>query len=1061
MRVAILGPLEVVVDGQAVRIGGARLRTMLIRLALDAGRVVTVDSLTSALWPDGGPTEPSHALQSVVSRLRVTMNGRMPLRSASGGYCLDLPPEAVDVLRFELLARQGRQSLRAGDPDGAVRLLREALDLWRGEPLADVAAAPFAAATVVRLEELRLAAIEDRVEAELETSTGHLHAVAELDELVATYPLREKFRVLLVRTLHGDGRQAEALASYEAYRKLLAEELGTDPGQELQEAHLAALRDTPAPPQRPAARRTGNLRVAYSSFIGRTEELSRATEQLRQSRLVTLVGPGGVGKTRLATTVLAELADSTPGGVWMVELASVTDPDGLVRAVMGALGLREVRLLDGREASPDPVGRLVEAFGTTEALVLLDNCEHLLSAAARLVDELLGRCPGLRMLATSREPLDVPGETLCVVPPLGLPEPDTSDAMDYPAVRLFADRVAAARPDFEITADNVAAVVDICRRLDGLPLAIELAAARLRTLPLEQLAVRLDDRFRLLSGGSRTALPRHQTLRAVVAWSWDMLDDTERRLAARLAVFPGDITLDGAEGVCSRGGLAADTLLDHISALADKSLLQVLDGPDARYRMLETIREYALERLADSGEIVQARRDHTAYFLELAERAAPGLRGPDQLTWIVRLTAERDNLMATLHRALGSGEADTAVRLAAALGPFWTIQGNHAEAANRIFQALQVPGQHPPDARAIATAFYLFNRLLAGGGAFSSLVMEDAWALASDVSRAARYPTAALIEASLALTTDDADWGLSAIDRDLPRCDPWGRAMLLMLRAFFQSNHGDMPGSRQTLSAAATAFREAGERWGLSLTLTALADAHCVLGDFDDAITELKEALRLLRELNPKDEAIMQRTALAAARAQSGDMDRARAELAELVRPGTGLSSARHHLMVRIALGNLARHAGDMAEAAQQFDHAYRQLGRLPVAAPLFRAILGAALGQLAVAEDDLDTARAHLEEAFTLAAAVPDMPVVAGVSVGVAGLRAGQGAADEAAEILGATHTLRGAPDAFNPDVVQLVRELVDQLGRDEYDRAYTRGRDRDRGAALAFIRSRLAPTD
>lgn len=548
----------------------------LIRLALDAGRTVTADLLSHALWPEEGPTDRANALQSLVSRLRQTLPGTPVVRSDPGGYRLELPPEAVDALRFERLAREGRRALRDRQAGIAARRLREALGLWRGEALADVAEAPFAAAAVVRLSELRLGAIEDRIEAELQSAPEHSHLVAELEELAALHPLRERLRVLLVKALHADGRQAEALTAYEEFRRLLADELGADPGPELQDAHLAALRGEKAPEPASSTRPRGNLRVALTSFVGRAEEQARIRKQLKEGRLVTLVGPGGAGKTRLATTFAATIADGVPGGAWLVELAPVTDPADVTQAVVGALGLREVGWLDTPTASRDPLSRLVEALSAVETLIVLDNCEHVIDGTARLVDDLLGRCPRLRVLATSREPLGILGEALCPVPPLGLPEPGASadEAPAYPAARLFADRAAAAQPDFSITDDNVAAVSEICRRLDGLPLAIELATARLSSLPVEEVAARLGDRFRLLTGGSRTVLPRHQTLRAAVGWSWDLLDDDERGVAERLAVFPATISPEAAGQVCAVSPSAFPTVLDALAALADKSLLQ-------------------------------------------------------------------------------------------------------------------------------------------------------------------------------------------------------------------------------------------------------------------------------------------------------------------------------------------------------------------------------------------------------------------------------------------------------------------------------------------------------
>ncbi|MFJ9690647.1 BTAD domain-containing putative transcriptional regulator [Kitasatospora sp. NPDC101183] len=1054
MHVGILGPLEVTVEGRAVGIGGARLRTLLIRLALDAGRVVGTDALADALWPEGGPAAPGHALHSLVSRLRTALGGHPALRSAAGGYLLDLPPGAVDALRFTRLAGEGRQLLRQGRPEQAARRLREALGLWRGEALAEVAGAAFASAAATGFAELRISATEDALEAELASAADRPYLIAELSGLVAEHPFRERLRVLLVRALGADGRQAEALAAYEEYRALLAEELGADPGPELRAAHLAALRA-----DGPAVAAPGNLPAPISSFVGRAEELGLIAARLREGRLVTLVGPGGVGKTRLAVEAASEL----PGGAWLVELAAVTEPRELARFTAETLGLRAGGPLDGRPPARDPLGLLVEALGGAEAVLVLDNCEHLLDAAAHFAAQLLGRCPGLRILATSREPLGLPGEALCRVPPLGLPGPGApaAEAVGFPAVRLFADRAAAVRPGFTLSpveADAVVeTVVEICRRLDGLPLAIELTAARLRSVPVAEIAARLDDRFRLVVGGSRIALPRQRTLRGVVAWSWELLDGAERELTELLAVFHGGIDLRDAEGVHARTGSAPEPLLDRLSALVDKSLLHLVEGPRARYRMLETIREYGLERLAESGRLDAARRHHAAHFLDLAERSAPRVLGPEQPGRLARLVAERGNLRAALHHALDTGDAEAAARLGAALAPVWTVLGDHAEAAARLDRALAVPGGRPTPARTTATAFRLLNRILSGDLARPDAIAAEALELARATDPAVTGPAAALIEASLSLAHDPAR-GLAAIDRDLPHCDPWGRGLLLLLRAFLQSNHSDLPGTRASLRAAAEAFRASGERWGLALTLTASAHAHSTVGEFDRAIVELEEAVRLLREIDPADDAVAQRSALAVARARTGDTARARAELLALLRPGPGLAPPRRPLAARIALGDLARQEGDHPEAARHYAEAAEDLARLPAGRPLLDVLLRTSLGHLALAGGDTASAARHLREALRLAAGVPDMAAVATVAIGAARLLVARGEAPAAAELLGTAHTLRGAADRHDPDAARLAEALEPALGPAPYAQAYGRGRSHPPAEALAAVRAALS---
>ncbi|CUW31341.1 ATP-binding protein [Streptomyces reticuli] len=563
MRFGILGPVEIHTDdGTPLDPGGPRPRALLTLLLLDAGRPVSVRRLLDGLYGAEPPAGAVAALQSQISRLRRRLAPHTGIDAVPAGYTLAVDPDAVDAHRFARLAAEGRTALAAGDHPRAAALLRDALALWRGPALPDL---PDAHADRARLEELRRAAVPDRIEAELGSGRGP-ELVAELRALLRRHPLDERLYGQLMRALHAAGRPAEALAVYEEARRTLAGELGADPSPELSALHLHLLRDGAGAPARP------RLPAQLTRFVGREAELSRIDRALADSRLVTLTGPGGVGKTRLALEA-ARTRAGTPPDVCLVELAPLADGARIPYAVLAALGVR-----DGfRSPATDALDRLLAVLADREVLVVLDNCEHLVDAAARTVALLLGACPGVRVLATSRESLGITGELLVPVPPL--PE--------EPAVRLLRDRARAVRPDF----DDHARVPEICRALDGLPLAIELAAARLRTLSVEELADRLHDRFRVLARGDRAKAPRHRTLRAVVEWSWELLDAEERDLASRLTVFAGGATLDAVAAVC---GVPYPE--DPLASLVEKSFLEVSDG---RYRMLETIRTFAAESLTD------------------------------------------------------------------------------------------------------------------------------------------------------------------------------------------------------------------------------------------------------------------------------------------------------------------------------------------------------------------------------------------------------------------------------------------------------------------------------
>ncbi|MCO8270351.1 AfsR/SARP family transcriptional regulator [Actinoplanes sp. TRM 88003] len=855
MAYGVLGPT---LAGPTVAAGGARVRALLARLLLDAGQVVPLPRLIDDLYGDNPPAGAVNAVQSSVSRLR----REVPISYDGSGYRLDIEPDEVDAHRFTRLAGSARSAARDGDFATASAQLTEALALWRGEALADVRSAPFAAAAADRLEESRRQALEDRIEAEL-----HLHpsadAIDELRKLLDVAPLREHTWALLMRSLAAGGRPAEALAAFEQARRVLADELGVDPSAELSAVHTAVLRG-------PARHR---LPAQLTSFVDR-QELARAEAALKSARLVTLAGPGGAGKTRLSI----EVAGRHPGEACLVELAG-TGPADVARTVLDALGLRDTGLRD-RSAGPDTLDRLLAALSTRELLLILDNCEHVLSAAAELTGRLLAACPGLRVLATSREPLGVTGEVR--VPVAGLPV--------EAAVRLFAERGAAAGS--LLGAEDETAVRQIVRTLDGLPLALELAAARLPVLLVDELARRVDDRFRVLSRGSSTAESRHQTLWNLVAWSWDLLTPPEQTLARAFTVFRGGAGLDAIEQV---GGLGPETL-DVLDGLVSKSLIE-RDG--ARYRMLSTIRAFC----AAQGPAPTDR--HAEYFLRLAQTADTQLRGPDQLIWLDRLDADRDNL----HAAVRHGSDEVALRLVAALSFYWWLRGARGEAAALARELLERAG--PADGLAEE---YVLCQLNTG------LADEHPARYLQALDRPPAQPFLLYLSAFTAGPPRASDEEVVDMQESLRarlRGSPWSEALASIGSGWIALFRGDQPWADREFARALVGFQALGERWGAMLAQSGLAELATARGDHQAARAPMDEALRLAAELRSDVDLAEMLRSRAEIHLLAGDPDGAAADFTESMALATGCGAPEVVASSRIGLARLALRRDDPVTARE------------------------------------------------------------------------------------------------------------------------------------------------
>ncbi|GAA1864068.1 BTAD domain-containing putative transcriptional regulator [Asanoa iriomotensis] len=1001
MQVAMLGSFEVRTnDGIPADVSGARLRALLIALALEPGRPVSKAALVDWIWGENPPADAANALQRLASRLRKALPPGA-VEGQTGGYRLTIDPDDVDALRFERLIAKARQE----DTRARASLLRDALSLWRGAAMQDVELTDSEAfdAAVTRLEGLRLTAMEDRFEAEVTLGNGP-DVLAELTDAVAAHPLREPLVAALIRALAAAGRDSDALMTYERSREALADALGVDPSPELAALHVALLRGELGA-RRQEGRKT-NVREELTSFVGRDADVAEVRKLVADHRLTTLIGPGGSGKTRLATETARTLVADLPDGVWLVELAP-TEGD-IAQATLAALGLRDALL--GAGPSAEPTDALIAAIRDREALLILDNCEHVIDAAARFAERVLGECRRLRILATSREPLGITGEALWQVEPLDV---------ETTAVRLLRDRAGAVRKEL---GDDEQTMVRVCRALDGMPLAIELAAARLRTMTIDQLANRLDDRFRLLTSGSRTALPRHKTLRAVVDWSWELLTDEEKSVLRRLSVFSGGASLEAAEAVC--GGEQCE---QHLTSLAEKSLL--VTGGDGRYRMISTIKEYAADRLAEAGESEQAARAHLDYVVQLTETAEPHLRRAEQLAWLETLEAEHDNISAAMRGAIAAGDAQSAMRLAGAAGWYWWLGGRRAEGIELMLAATKVPGEVTDEVRAMAYGMVVL--FVTSGRGDEHLGAE--WihkAHQFSQQSAHRNPLLRLVDALERLLREPAA-AVTAFESVLDNEDPWVRALARFQTGKMRIMLGQAgPEAENNLEQALAEFRTLGERFGMSIVLSELGGQLALRGDLAGAVERYEQAVTVVTEVGAVEDVIRLRTQQALLHWLLGDRDASAAAIAEAELRAEGVTWPHALLELALAKAELARWVGEVAEARHQLGIATALLGDEAQEAHI-RAGIHDMLGYLA---DDLREARSHRLAAWQAASEAGYAPMIAQALVGVADFAVRHDHYEQAARLLAASLGVRGLPDRGNPDATRIERDARRHLGEERF---------------------------
>jgi predicted ATPase/DNA-binding SARP family transcriptional activator len=1004
MEIRVLGPVDVLLPEHGSAPLGAGERELIALLALSAGWVVPVSTLVDALWGEDLPSNPANALQVRISKLRRALDriGAAHLVvTRPPGYLLEVGPQDVDALRFADLVARARA---ATDAVAGAEGYREALALWRGAPLAEFAGSAWADAETTRLTDLQVAAREELIDLEL-AAGRHVEALSELESLTAAHPLRERLHGQLMLALYRAGRQADALAAYERARVLLDTELGLAPGPELralQQAILQQRGDLRAPDRVAAApppkERAHNLPPRLTSFLGREEDLARLGSLLRKHRLVTVIGPGGVGKTSLALEAARGAADLSPDGVGFARLSGVSDPDQVARAVLTALDVRDV-------ATATAEDQLLGHLRDRTVLLVLDNCEHLVDACAILAEGLLESCPELRILATSREPLAAAGEVQYSIDPLGLP-PDTvapDRLVTSAAVQLFVDRATAALPRFVLDETTGPAVAGICRHLDGIPLAIELAAARVAALPVTELAARMEDRFALLTSGRRTAEARQRTLRATVDWSHDLLSPPERVLLRRLSVFAATFSLDAVHAVASGDGLDPRAAVDTLARLVERSLVVVDRDSSPRYHLLETVREYARERLTEAGEVEEVAWAHVAYFTDLAERAEAELRGDGQARWLPRLAIERDDLEAALAwcTAQATSRPDPGLWLVAALGWYWyfatrpdggakvaamleAAQGGSAAAGAHALQSLAVAAR--PGACIVHPAAGC-----AAAAAESRNLFEDQ----GDEFRTALSTTLLAVEAIGGEGRDAAFALLGDADREFRKVgDRWCSALVEFVRMELHAASGAMEDAISSGDQALAAFRELGDQWGVSAIQFHLGIALHRAGQLEPAMALYEGALSTGRAVGPANTIQYALAGAGHVALLQGDGERAARLFAESQAVARDLG-APGNPRASVGEGLLARERGDLAEARAYMERALEMLSRLGEPEWTATALVG--LGQLAELAGNLDDAASAHQRAWTT------NPGHAAALEGLACVAAARGDAADAARLLGA----------------------------------------------------------
>lgn len=880
LRICLFGPMEVRVGADALpRLRSRKGLWLLALLALRPGRDVERDWLAGTLWPDSDEPDARRSLRQSLHDLRRALGPESHRLACESPRTLrlDVSGADVDVLAFDAaLARGGSASLKA------------AVELYRG-PLLEDCTEEWALEERRQREQAYLTALETlaleaTVRGEYGTAAGYLRRAVGVD------PFRENLQRVLMQSLGGEGNPGGALLVYRQFREMLRREMAAEPTEETTDLfrRIRAEAHERAMPRGSEARTaittpppiSGSFPVPLTELIGRDEAVTEIAARLRHARLVTLTGTGGIGKTRLALQVAGEIGDEFRDGTCFVNLAPLADAGAVPTTVRAALGVAS------GDARQEPVEALRQFLAPRRLLLVLDNCEHLWDACAALAESLLSVCPGLRILATSRQALGLRGETAWRVPSLALPPPATEAAghpsppTDYAAVRLFVERARAADAEFTFSPETGPAVADICRRLDGIPLALELAAARVRSLSVAEISARLEDGFGLLAGDGPGLLPRQKTLTATFDWGWDLLSDSERILLRRLSVFSGGWTLPAAEGVCPGGGIAPGQVLDLLTGLVDKSL--VVFRPEtpggARYHLLETIRQHAAARLRESEDRETTPNRHRDYFLATGEEIKWKLRGPEQVRWFRYLETEHDNFRAALAWCQARNEGEQELRLAVALSRFWDTQGYLQEGWAALKAALSwITPETPPDISTAALIHAGWMTFVLCDYPASRDFFHQALALLREYGDGPSQGGAINCLAMIAMEEGDIEGARTLYEESLPLCQEPGSesriGSVLHNLGILAAQQGDHAAAAEYLTRSIAWSEAVGDRQQQGLSLCDLSALDVRHGRYAEAQAHCGASLRLLYESGATVDlptALNQMACIAQAQGQSG-----------------------------------------------------------------------------------------------------------------------------------------------------------------------------------------------